>query len=101
MLPTFGIIDQLTAVFADPWIDAVNCADCPAAIVAELGPIETLTLGTDTDRPSVTVAVAVLVVSAKLVAQIVTCTSCAIDDGAVYTPFTRLPSCGLKDHWTC
>src|SRR5580704_2658689 len=101
MVPTFGVIDQVTAVFADPRIDAVNCTDCPAATVAELGPIETLTVGTKTGCPSVTVAVAVFVVSARLIAQIVTCASFAIDDGAVYTPFTRLPSLGLYDHWTC
>lgn len=81
--------------------------DCPADKFAEPGPIEmltvvgVLTVGTDSGCPSVTIAVAVLVVSARLVAEIVTCASFAIDDGAVYTPFTRLPRVGLNDHWTC
>ena len=42
-LPTFGVMDHLTAVFVVPTTLAVNCADCPADSPAGPGMIETLT----------------------------------------------------------
>ena len=84
-----GVTDHVTAVFAVPWTDAVNCADCPAGSVLVPPPIETLTvdvlrlgLGIATGCVSNTVAEAVFVGSARLVAEIVTCNSPIYENGA-------------------
>src|SRR4051794_26833374 len=69
MLPTFGPIDQVTAVLALPVTVAVNCWVCPAFSVAVAGATETETV---TVGVRVTVAVADLVLSAWLVAGTVT-----------------------------
>jgi hypothetical protein len=103
--PTFGVTDQLTSLSAKPSTTAVNCADWPAASVAGPEVIEMLTrLCAGIMGPwgctSNTVAVAVLVGSATLVAEMITFESSTKDDGAVYTPLTMLPRAGLSDHRT-
>ena len=105
MLPIFGVNDQLTPVFVVPNTAAVNCADCPPASAVKPGATEMLTVGggvdVETGGPTITVAVAVLVRSARLVAEIVTWASYHTEEGALYTPFTMLPRFGLIPHSTC
>jgi hypothetical protein len=106
MLPIFGVNDQRTPVFEVPSTAAVNWADCPPISAVEPGATEILTVWVggggvvDTGCPTVTVAVAVLVKSARLVAEIVTWASYHIEEGARYTPFTMVPSLGLIAHST-
>jgi hypothetical protein len=66
MVPTAGLSDQATAVLPVPVTEALNVAEAPAPSDAETGPIVTAT------GISNTVALAVLVVSAALVAVTVT-----------------------------
>ena len=81
MLPRPGVKDHITPVFVVPETEAVNCAECPATRLVELGETEIPT-GT-TGGVSMTVAVATLVESASLVAEIVTWVALVIEDGAV------------------
>jgi hypothetical protein len=106
MLPIFGVNVQWTLVFSVPCTAAVNWADCPPISAVEPGATVILTVGVggggavETGCPTVTVAVAVLVKSARLVAEIVTWASYHIVEGALYTPFTMLPRFGLIAHST-
>ncbi|HVX57240.1 MAG TPA: hypothetical protein VHA37_05905, partial [Candidatus Saccharimonadales bacterium] len=70
IVPTDGLIAHVTAVFDEPETEAANCCVLPAASVLVEGLIEIVTAGC-----RLTDAVAVLVVSAELVA--VTVTVCA------------------------
>lgn len=79
--PTVGVTDQLTAVLLVPEMEAVNFADWPAFNTVDVGATEIPTGITGT--PSDTVAVALLVESARLVAVIATCVSALREDGAV------------------
>ena len=73
-----GLIVQVTAVFVEPVTVDVNCCVCAANSDALAGVTVTVTGGF-----KVTVAVADLVVSATLVAVMVTVLCAAIDGGAV------------------
>lgn len=77
-----GLIDQLTLVFADPVTVALNCCVAPCPNVTVAGETLTVTGG----GFNVTVAEADLLLSAALVAVIVTACCVAILDGAVYKP---------------
>lgn len=88
IVPILGVTDQLTPVLLVPCTDAVNCTDWPADIVWEPGLMETLTFETglgddEMGCASNTVAVAVTLGFATLVAEMVTCDSLATEDGAV------------------
>lgn len=72
--------DQVTDVFVAFCTVAVNCDVAPAATIAEVGLSDTLTTGA---AVTVTVALALLVVSATLVAITVLVPAC---DGGVYKP---------------
>ena len=97
-LPTEGVKDQVTAVFALPVTVAVNCLLCDAASTTFRG--LTLTLTVPGGGVSWTVALADFVPSATLVAVIVTDCALLITDGAVYNPFDKLPSEGVMDQVT-
>jgi hypothetical protein len=94
MVPTAGLRDQVSAVLLVPVTEAPNVADAPAPSDVEAGPIVTATGVRDTQ------ALAVLVVSAALVAVTVTTSLFAIIAGAWYTPLVMVPSGGFKDHVT-
>lgn len=84
IVPTFGASDQLTVVLVVPETVGLNCVDCPAVNVAELGVSEMLTGGGGaTGGVNITVLEAIFVESASLVAVIVTCVSLVIEEGAV------------------
>ena len=97
--PVLGLRDQLTAVLVAPVTVAINCWVCEAVRVAEGG----LTL-TATGVPggvNVTTAVPYFVVSAALVALMVTVCVDVIEEGAVYRPVEdMLPAAGLIDQVT-
>ena len=76
-VPTFGFIDQVTAVLLVPVTEALKVADAPAASATEPGPTVTPTGCNDT------VALAVFVESAALVAITVTVCCEATLAGAV------------------
>jgi hypothetical protein len=98
MVPTFGLIDHVTAVFAFPVTVAVNCSVSEALRVDVDGETDT---ATDAGCVSVTVAVPVLVGSAWLVAVTVTICCIVINDGAVYKPLELMePTFGLIDQVT-
>jgi hypothetical protein len=78
MLPTAGLSDQVTAVFELFDTAAVKACVCDGVRVTLPGDRATLTGGT-----SVTLALAVLVESATLVAVTVTVCALGIDAGAV------------------
>jgi hypothetical protein len=92
MLPTLGLIVQVTAVFVVPVTVAVNCWVWPAVSV---------TLGGLTETPMtlrLTVAPPDLVASATLVAVTVTAWELVMLAGAVYRPVAEmLPTLGLID----
>ena len=109
-VPTFGVSDHSTPEYAAPCTVALNCVDWPAVRVVAPCAIEMLIfagagvgagVGIVTGWPISAVAVDVTLVSAILVAQIVTCVSPPTDGGAVYKPLTMLPTAGLTDHCTC
>ncbi len=77
MVPTALLSDQVTAVFADPRIVAVNCWVCPAIKVEVRGLTVTLT------GKSVMITLANFVVSAAEVALIVRVRWLPIKLGAV------------------
>jgi len=87
MVPTFGVKDHSTPLYAAPCTVAVNIADWPAVSVLGPGAIEMLTgrMGATVSMgwASNTVAVAVLAGFARLVAEIVICASLKYPDGAV------------------
>jgi hypothetical protein len=77
-----ALVDQVTPVLLVPWTLAVNCWPVPDVIVVEDGDTATLTLEpADTE----TVALAIFVVSAALVARTVTVVA-AVTLGAVKLP---------------
>jgi hypothetical protein len=91
IVPADGLIAQVTAVFVEPETEAVNCCVLPAARVLVEGLIEIVTAGC-----RLMVAVAVLVLSAELVAVTVTVCAEVIDAGAVYRPLVEIvPADGL------
>jgi hypothetical protein len=95
IVPTAGVIDHVTAVFETFVTVAENCCVCDAP--SEIAGGATVT---PADPASVTVAVAVLLVSAALVAFTVTVCAAALD-GAVYSPvFVIVPTAGVIDHVT-
>ena len=77
-----ALVDQVTPVLLVPWTLAVNCWPAPEVIVVEDGDTATLTL-----EPAVieTVALAIFVASAALVARTVTVVA-AVTLGAVKLP---------------
>ena len=88
IVPTCGFTDHVTAVLVVPATVAVNCTDWAATADTELADIEMLTFedveASDNIAPSsCTVAVAVLLGSATLVAEIVTKESLTTVGGAV------------------
>jgi hypothetical protein len=76
MIPTDGLSDQVTAVLLVPVTEGLKVADAPAPSDAEAGPIVTATGVRET------VALAVLVESAALVAVTLTVCGVAIIAGA-------------------
>jgi hypothetical protein len=95
IVPTDGLIDQVTAVLVDPETEAVNCCVLPAVSVTVVG-LRDMATGC-----SVTVAAAVLVVSAELLAVTVTVCEELTDAGAVYSPLVEIvPTDGLIDQVT-
>ena len=88
MVPTCGFKDHITDVCEVPLTIAMKVAIWPPWSATLLGDKRRLTGcdggdgGSETGLPSNTVAVAVLLVSAALVAEIVTCISWVKLDGA-------------------
>lgn len=81
----------------------MSCVDWPAAsVVAPADTSEMLTSEfKEVGCPNKTVAVATMLGSARLVAEMVTCASVPNEDGAVYRPFTIVPRFGLMDQDQC
>ena len=88
MVPTWGFRDHVTAVFKVPLTAALKVALWPPWSDALPGDKLRLTIGdgeggtSETGFPSNTVAVAVLLESMLLVAEIVTSVSCVKEGGA-------------------
>src|ERR1039458_452387 len=78
--PAAGLADQVTAVLEPPATVAVNCCVWPAVSDTAVGDIVTVI------ADNVTVALADLVGSARLVAVTVTCCPVGMLAGAVYRP---------------
>ena len=78
MVPTDGIRDQVTAVLLDPAMVAVNCCVCEADRLTPPGASVMDTVG-----DKLTVALALLVESAALVAVTVTFCAAVMVAGAV------------------
>ena len=96
MLPTAGLSDQVTAVLDELATVAVNACVCDGVRVTVPGVNATLTGGA-----SDTLALAVLVESATLVAVTVTVCALEMEAGAVKTPAAEmLPTAGLSDQVT-
>ena len=96
IVPTAGLTDHVTAVFVVPVTVAVNCCVCDGVKLAVDGLTVTCMGGT-----MVTLAVAVLLVFATLVA--VTVTVCGLPSvaGAEYRPpLETVPTAGFTDHVT-
>jgi len=98
-VPTEGVMDQVTEVFALPVTSAVNCAVFKALSAALGGLTPTLT-PPPAGGVSVTLALANFVASATLVAVTVISSELLITAGAVYNPFTKLPIEGVIDQVT-
>jgi hypothetical protein len=98
-LPIAGVMDQVTDVFELPTTIAVNWVVWDAVRAALRGLRPTLT-PPPAGGVSVTVALAVLVTSAMLVAVMVTNRGPLITEGAVYNPFDKLPIEGVMDQVT-
>jgi hypothetical protein len=99
MAPTCGLTDHVTPVFEFPLTFAVKVALWPPWTDAIVG--ATLRVTADGGVAiRVTAAVAVLVESATLEAVIVTVCWLETVAGAVYTPFTMVPTAGLSDQVT-
>lgn len=94
-MPTAGDSDQVTPVLVVPVTDAVNWLDCPAESEIVEGDTVIPTVGT-----RAITALALLVVSATLVAVNVTVWLLVIDAGAVNVPPTTVPTAGVRDHCT-
>ena len=77
-VPADGDIDQLTLVLLEPLTVALNVVDWPPSSEA----VDGVTL-TDTEGATETVALALLLGSAALVAVIVTVSAVLTEDGAV------------------
>jgi hypothetical protein len=95
MVPTWGLTDHVTPVLEFPLTFAVKVALWPPWSEVIVG--DTLRVTVDGGVAiRATKAVAVLVGSATLAA--VTVTVCALETvvGAVYTPFTMVPTAGLS-----
>jgi hypothetical protein len=99
MVPTCGVTAHFTAVFEFPFMVAVKVALWPPWSDAVLGDKPRLTVKGNV-AVRVTAAVAVLVGSATLDAVIVTVWRLEMVAGAVYTPFTMVPTAGLSDQVT-
>jgi hypothetical protein len=99
MLPTCGLKDHVTPLFEFPTTFAVKVALWPPWSDASAG--DTLRVTADGGVAiRVTAAVAILVGSATLDAVIVTVCPLEMVAGAVYTPFTMVPTAGLSDQVT-
>jgi len=99
-VPTAGESDQLTPLFVVPPTVAANCFDWPPESEAVAGEIAIVTPGGGGATPSEIAALADFVESATLVAEIVTVWADFILAGAVYRPFTIVPTCGERAHNT-
>jgi hypothetical protein len=99
MVPTGGLKDHVTPVLEFPLTVGVKLAVCPPLSVAFLGDKLRLT-GEGGVAFRVTMAVAVLLGSARLAAVIVTVCRLETVAGAVYTPFVMVPTAGLSDQVT-
>jgi hypothetical protein len=95
-VPTFGLSDQVTAVFEVPVTVATNWLFWPAVKPRAVGYIETLTGVTLTDLMRLSLAAAVTEVSATLVAMSLMVCAALMSRGAVYKPFTTVPTFGLN-----
>jgi hypothetical protein len=94
IVPTAGVRDHVTAVFVVPLMVDANVALWPP--VRDVLPGDNaITTGTN-----VMLAVAVFVESSTLAAVSVIVWRLAIEAGAVYTPFTIVPTTGLSDQLT-
>jgi hypothetical protein len=98
-VPTEGVMDQVTEVFALPVTSAVNCTFFKAVSAALRGLTPTLT-PPPAGGTSVTAALEDLVESATLVAVTVIRSVPLITEGAVYNPFTKVPIEGVMDQVT-
>ena len=97
--PTAGLSDHVMAVFVVPLTVAVNWLVWFAESDAVAGVTETVT--GCAGGLSVIAADAFFVVSATLVAVIVTACKAVTDAGAVYMPLAEtVPTAGLSDHKT-
>jgi len=81
-----ALVDQVTPVLLVPWTLAVNCCPAPEVMVVEEGETATLTLD---PAATETVALAIFVVSAALVARTVTVVA-AVTLGAVKLPVLEM-----------
>src|ERR1700691_2966603 len=95
MVPTWGLKDQVTAVFVVPVTCTVKIVLCP--LLSDARPVEDRVRATGV---RVIVAVAALVESATLVEVSATISRLLIVAGAVYTPFTTAPTSALRDQVT-
>jgi hypothetical protein len=99
IVPTCGVTAHVTAVFEAPLTVLVKTALWPPWSDAVLGDkLRLTTAGGVAVR--FTIADALLVGSAALDATIVTVCRLGTVAGAVYTPFTMLPTAGLSDQVT-
>lgn len=96
-VPNIGLIDQVTFVFVPALLtEALNCCVCPGVMETDAGLTDTLIGGL-----SVITAVAVLLVSAALLAVIVTFCCELTVGGAVYRPEEDIsPRLGSRDQVT-
>jgi hypothetical protein len=97
--PTCGLTDHVTPLFVFPLTLAVKVARWPPWSDAFAGDTLRLTAAGGVGI-SVTAAVAVLVGSATLEAVIVTVCRLETVAGAVYAPFTMVPTAGMSDQVT-
>ena len=102
-------MNQRTPELAPPCTAAVNCCACPLCMVTAVGEIVTPVTGVagvgggggGTTGATFTVALALLVGSARLVAVMVTACGDVIPLGAVYRPeLLKVPFKGDNDHCT-
>jgi hypothetical protein len=95
-VPTWGLTAHVTPLLEFPLTEAVKATLWPPWSDALAGDTLRLTAG-DGVAISVTVALATLVGSATLDAVIVTVSRLETVAGAVYTPFTMVPTAGTSD----
>ena len=92
-MPSAGDSDQVTPVLVVPVTETANCLDCPPESEIVDGDSVIPTVGT-----SEIAALALLLLSAALVAVKVTVWLLVIDAGAVYFPPAMVPTAGVMDH---